>query len=263
MSAILPAAGPRIRWPRNGLCSVCPDSIIANGSAVPHTLVTTPSFAAAHHNAAHCLQSVEPFWRKFNDNARHAVAPQMPARRSRPWGPAAKCKRYSFAGPNLPGAGVAVVEIEGERILRVTPDGTTPDPRLLFISPGFVDPQINGFGGVHFSDSALTPEIVRSVVPMLWETGVTSFCPTLIINSQRDLLHSFRTLETGRREDVHIAISVPCYHLDGPYSAPGRAQGVHDPAFLRPPSWDGLDFRAPSASPGLDSRTVLCRHRTT
>jgi len=56
-----------------------------------------------------------------------------------------------------------------------------------------------------------------SVLPAIWKTGVTTFCPTLITNSLEQLARNFRVLEEARKLDVHFARSVPCYHLEGPY----------------------------------------------
>ena len=138
---------------------------------------------------------------------------------------------------NIPGEGYAQVAIEGERIRSVQLMG--PERReSAFISPGFVDIQLNGFSGVNFSDPALTPEDVIKVLPSLWKTGVTTFCPTLITNSREGLLGSIRVLERARQIDPVFAQAVPCYHLEGPYLSPLESRGAHDAKLMRPPDWD-------------------------
>src|SRR5262252_9460920 len=111
---------------------------------------------------------------------------------------------------NMAGKGLAKIRIDKDRIASVSVIGPV-DPGKPFVSPGFLDLQINGFAGVNFSDSALEPEQACSVLPSIWRTGTTTFCPTLITNSQENLLRNFRVLEAARRCDARFARAVPCY----------------------------------------------------
>ena len=138
---------------------------------------------------------------------------------------------------NIIGVGLAQLEIRQDRIGAVRRSGPD-DPTQPFASPGFVDIQINGFAGIDFSASALDPEEAISVLPAIWKTGVTSFCPTLITNSIEQLERNFRVLEEARRMDARFAASVPGYHLEGPYLSPGKSRGAHDPALMHAPDWD-------------------------
>jgi N-acetylglucosamine-6-phosphate deacetylase len=138
---------------------------------------------------------------------------------------------------NIPGEGYARLEIEGEWITSVRLIG----PEKLgstFISPGFVDIQLNGFSGVNFSSPSLTPEEVIGVLPSLWKTGITTFCPTLITNSHQGLLNNLRVLEQARQIDSNFGFAVPCYHLEGPYLSPLESRGAHDPKLMRHPDWE-------------------------
>jgi N-acetylglucosamine-6-phosphate deacetylase len=138
---------------------------------------------------------------------------------------------------NTPGGGLVEVEITGEKIAAVHALGPA-DPEKPFLSPGFVDIQINGFAGVDFSAPNLEPEQVVSVLPALWKTGVTTFYPTLITNTRERLLRNFRVLEQARRLDAKCARAIPGYHLEGPYLSPGPAHGAHDPSLMHAPDWD-------------------------
>jgi N-acetylglucosamine-6-phosphate deacetylase len=137
---------------------------------------------------------------------------------------------------NIAGKGLAQIEIQRDRISSVRVVGPT-DPEELFVSPGLVDIQVNGFAGVDFADPELDPERAISILPAIWKTGVTTFCPTLITNTLEQLERSFRTLEEARRLDARFAGSVPCCHLEGPYLSPGRSHGAHVPALMRSPDW--------------------------
>ena len=83
-------------------------------------------------------------------------------------------------------------------------------------APGFVDLQVNGYGGV---DLLTEPERWREVDMMLTELGVTTWQPTLI-SAPPD-----RTVEALR------AIGLPV-HLEGPFLA---LPGAHQSEFLRSP----------------------------
>ena len=141
---------------------------------------------------------------------------------------------------NTPEAYLARVEISDARISSHCVLGP-PDDEKPFISPGFMDIQLNGFAGVDFSNPNLSPEKAISILPPLWKTGVTTFYPTLITNSHERLLRSFRVLEEARRIDARFAWAAPGYHLEGPYLSPGNARGAHDPKLMRVPDWN--EFR--------------------
>ena len=138
---------------------------------------------------------------------------------------------------NIAGKGLAHIEIHGDQISSVRVVAPT-DPEELFVSPGFVDIQVNGFAGIDFSDPELGPERAISILPAIWQTGVTTFCPTLVTNSIEQLERNFRVLEKARRLDARFAGSVPCYHLEGPYLSPRGAQGAHGTALMRTPDWN-------------------------
>ena len=75
--------------------------------------------------------------------------------------------------------------IQGEEIVELTPEENL-DPTVKkiqldggFLSPGFIDLQINGAGGVLFNN-APTIDTLRIMNDTLCTFGVTSFLPTVI-----------------------------------------------------------------------------------
>jgi N-acetylglucosamine-6-phosphate deacetylase len=136
---------------------------------------------------------------------------------------------------NIPGRGFARVGLKGNRIAAVTILGPER-PGETCIAPGLIDIQLNGFAGVNFSDPELRPEQLISLMPKIWKTGVTSFCPTLITNSFEVLDRNFRVFEEARGADTRLAHTIPCYHLEGPYISK-QARGTHNARFLRDPNW--------------------------
>ena len=85
--------------------------------------------------------------------------------------------------------------------------------------PGFVDLQVNGFGGVDFA--AADEDGYRRAGAALLETGVTAFQPTLITAPEHDLVASLAQVPRGR-----IGPRVLGVHLEGPFLAPAQ-MGAH------------------------------------
>ena len=75
------------------------------------------------------------------------------------------------------------VEVEDGRIVRCGLAGA--NGRGLAV-PGFVDLQVNGFGGVDFLDA--DADGYRRAGRALLETGVTAYLPTLITSPEEQLL---------------------------------------------------------------------------
>ena len=139
---------------------------------------------------------------------------------------------------NIPGKGLAHVEVRDDKQIVSLSIVGPPNPERPYLSPGFVDIQVNGFAGVDFSDPKLEPEDLVNILPDIWKSGVTSFCPTLITNTLDCLERNFRTLEKARKLDAAFFQSVPGYHLEGPYLSPGGACGAHNPSLMRLPDWN-------------------------
>lgn len=110
--------------------------------------------------------------------------------------------------------------------------------RNLFIAPGLIDNQINGYAGIDFSGSTLSAENVIDAAKAIRNDGVTSFLPTLITNSHENLIRNFRVLNEVLNIDELLCESVPGFHLEGPYlsTEPGF-YGCHPVNHLRKPSW--------------------------
>lgn len=135
------------------------------------------------------------------------------------------------------GEGLARIVVERGQIVSVQAAGPL-DPEKPYVSPGFVDLQINGFNGIDFSDPNLSAGRAIEILPAIWATGVTQILPTLITNTTERLERNFRVLEEARRLDPRFAATAPCYHLEGPYLSPGESRGTHDPALMRTPDWN-------------------------
>jgi len=108
----------------------------------------------------------------------------------------------------------------------------------LYVAPGLIDMQINGFNGVDFSDQHLTLQNLREAISALWKAGVTTFLPTVTTNDTESLKRSFSIL-AGALNDKEIGKSIPGFHLEGPYISPLPGyRGAHLEKYIRLPDWN-------------------------
>lgn len=123
--------------------------------------------------------------------------------------------------------------IEAIRTVDVELDGG------LWIAPGFVDIQVNGYGGQEFSSATLTVDAVERIAADYAEGGVTRFCPTLTTNSSEALAHGMRTIAAACRGSVQLQRQIAGIHLEGPYlSREDGPRGAHPAEHCRPPDWE-------------------------
>jgi N-acetylglucosamine-6-phosphate deacetylase len=122
------------------------------------------------------------------------------------------------------------VEVEAGRVVRCGLAG--PNGRGVAV-PGFVDLQVNGFGGVDFLD-ADADGYRRAGLAML-ETGVTAYLPTLITSPEEQLLAALAEVPLDGDSPRILGV-----HLEGPFLSPGRL-GAHQAAARRDPDVALLD----------------------
>ncbi|MDP2337629.1 MAG: hypothetical protein Q8N05_14530 [Bacteroidota bacterium] len=108
------------------------------------------------------------------------------------------------------------IEIKEEKIVSVQSiEKLSDESHPLYIAPGLIDNQVNGFAGVSFcfAGGQLTKEGILKATQELWKKGVTTYSPTLTTNSQEVLLRNF-TLLASSKNDESIHGSIAGYHLE-------------------------------------------------
>jgi N-acetylglucosamine-6-phosphate deacetylase len=126
----------------------------------------------------------------------------------------------TWVGPGKPGDHDVVEFLGGEDAI---------------IAPGFIDLQVNGFGG---HDAATGVEAVRQIALRLPETGVTGFLPTIITAPLPDAV-TFPAVAAEAGEGDGAGARVLGAHLEGPFLNPQR-KGCHDASLMIEPSADNV-----------------------
>jgi N-acetylglucosamine-6-phosphate deacetylase len=127
-------------------------------------------------------------------------------------------------------------KIAGIKRIKMSAD----ESQNLYIAPGLIDNQVNGFAGISFTfgGGELTPEGVKKATFELWKTGVTTFLPTLTTNSNELLMKNFSVLGQTINDPALLG-SIPGFHLEGPYISPlDGFRGAHPLRFVRKPDWE-------------------------
>lgn len=151
------------------------------------------------------------------------------------------------------GAGIAI-EVDAGRICAIHPAEAPAD---TWLSPGLVDLQVNGYGGLDFNASDLTLDTINTLAAMLARLGTARFLPTLITASEDQILQGLRTIAEARRRFPGVARAIPGVHVEGPSISPQDGpRGAHPLKYVRAP--DVAEFeRWQTAGDGLVKLVTL------
>ena len=114
---------------------------------------------------------------------------------------------------------------------------TVVDLKGMTVTPGFIDLQLNGCGGVQLNNdiSAATLDTMHDAN---LQSGCTTFLPTLITSSYEDMQQAVELVKDYRQRYPE---RVPGLHLEGPFLNPQR-KGIHNPELIRKPTETDLQF---------------------
>src|SRR5271166_5032846 len=128
------------------------------------------------------------------------------------------------------------VVISGAHISAVIPRNEVPSgiplnplPSGAWLTPGFIDSQVNGGGDVLFNDDP-SPRGIAAITAAHRRFGTTALLPTLLSDTPEKMRIARHAVETVAGIDP----SVIGLHYEGPFLYPDKA-GVHDRSMLRHP----------------------------
>lgn len=112
----------------------------------------------------------------------------------------------------------------------------------VFIAPGLIDNQVNGFSGISFwheeGKGVIDKTGILVATKALWQSGVTTYLPTLITAGHSSLIRNF-TAWARVQHDAAFLGSVAGFHLEGPYISPVTGyRGAHSEKYIRDPDWN-------------------------
>ncbi len=145
------------------------------------------------------------------------------------------------------GGRFAEIHLDGERIASVLRRQTNPSDQggpneEIRIAPGFIDIQVNGFAGVDFNQPNFQGDDLVDVCRNLIETGVTTFCPTLITAKYEQLARNITEICEACKKHPLVRSMVLGIHLEGPYINPADGpRGAHPAACVSHPDWDEFE----------------------
>jgi N-acetylglucosamine-6-phosphate deacetylase len=122
------------------------------------------------------------------------------------------------------------IDVEDGRVVAV---GLAKGPRGHVAIPGFVDLQVNGYGGVDFL-SASSEDYYRAGEALLL-AGVTAYQPTFITAAEETTIEALRAMPTSAAGPRILGA-----HVEGPFLSPDRP-GTHPLVHLRAPDVALLD----------------------
>lgn len=146
----------------------------------------------------------------------------------------------TITGNDVFGRPVTVAVSEG-RVHSVRPADPASAPADLWVLPGFIDLQVNGFGGHDLNAAHPTQDAVAGVARALWRYGVTRFCPTICTAAHEQMMEGLRAVARACDEMDWVNRAVAGIHVEGPYISPDDGpRGAHPSDHVRAPDWQEI-----------------------
>ena len=149
---------------------------------------------------------------------------------------------FLFDGTKLR-SGQAVL-IEDEHIAAIIPPSEVPGSYAAvrpagaaYLSPGLVDLQVNGGGGVLFNDD-ITPEGLARIAAAHRALGTSHILPTLMSGSTAEIAAALDAVRAAMARGVPGILGL---HIEGPFFNP-HWRGIHPARAIRAMSAEDLDL---------------------
>jgi N-acetylglucosamine-6-phosphate deacetylase len=146
----------------------------------------------------------------------------------------------SYSGYLSDGITFVDIQVHDGFIEKITPrDPDIQTESKIFIAPGFIDTQVNGYASVSFNRTGLTEEGINKITKAMWKEGVTTFFPTIVTNSSELINKNLKILISALKNSEELLLSIPGFFLEGPYISPYDGfRGAHTKEWVRAPDWN-------------------------
>ncbi len=139
-----------------------------------------------------------------------------------------------YAGISVFSKSAIEITVEEAHITNIQP--IPFDPALPYISPGFLDMQVNGYQGSDYSLEDFSREHLQKIITSLATAGTTQHVATIVTSPQERILKNLEIISQSVAEDVGIRAALAGIHVEGPYISPEDGpRGAHDLHFVRDP----------------------------
>ncbi|GAA3407938.1 N-acetylglucosamine-6-phosphate deacetylase [Paenibacillus hodogayensis] len=109
---------------------------------------------------------------------------------------------------------------------------------LPWISPGWIDLQVNGYAGFDFNADPITVRDVLGVTEQMNRYGVTAYLPTVITGSYERMKQAVGLIGQVCDEQESATASIVGIHVEGPYlSREDGPRGAHPREHVREPDY--------------------------
>jgi N-acetylglucosamine-6-phosphate deacetylase len=109
----------------------------------------------------------------------------------------------------------------------------------VWLSPGLVDLQVNGYGGDDVNHEEPDPETIISLTRKMIAMGVTTYLPTIITAAEVRITAALRAIAEARRRCSLVANAVPLCSCGGAEHQPNGGFPRSSPGGACPPSHPG------------------------
>ena len=133
--------------------------------------------------------------------------------------------------------------ISGEQIIvefddviqHLNPAFSEPIADDIYLAPGFIDIQVNGFAGVDYNAPDAPHEEIARSLRVMFSTGVTRCFPTVITGDPEKMVGALRNLAAARKS-LEEGPAMEAFHVEGPHISPEDGpRGAHPQRWVRPP----------------------------
>ena len=129
-----------------------------------------------------------------------------------------------------------LIRVEGTKITGVEELPGADPGELPYISPGFLDVQVNGFNGIDYSLDNLTADQIGALIARLAQSGTTRHAPTFVTMPNERLSRNLSLVAETMEKRAVVKAGIAGFHLEGPFISPEDGpRGAHDKRYTRQP----------------------------
>ncbi len=111
-------------------------------------------------------------------------------------------------------------------------------PLDLFLAPGWIDIQVNGFAGVDYNNPRTPHEEIARSIHVQFASGVTRLYPTVITGPPEDMEAALRNLSRAK-DSLSEGDAIDGFHVEGPHiGIEDGPRGAHPKRWVRKPDFD-------------------------